>query len=146
MKSTTLLLLGGLFLAGNALAGEPTPQNAGTNAGMKVGFDRATGKIRALSAEEIAALDAMEAAAPSATMAKGARGKTANGATFKAASGFPETEEESLATQRVVNGFLIQQPPASLLSTMTVKRNPDGTLLVEEGESSDAQHQEAASE
>lgn len=61
MKSTTLLLIGGLAFAGTALAGDPSPQETSTSSSMKVGIDAKTGKLRPLTQAESAQLDAAAA-------------------------------------------------------------------------------------
>ena len=80
MKSTTLIVLGGLLFAGTSLAAEPqqiqhddTTQAA--SSGSKVGIDPKTGKLRRLNAIESAQLDAIAARNQKAMPAK-AKGKT----------------------------------------------------------------------
>lgn len=143
MKSTTLLLIGGLAFAGTALAGDPTPQQT-SGPSQKVGIDKTTGKLRPLTAEESAALDSQAAAS-----AGDSRTLRAKSATARTSSRFvfPTTDAEMKATMRVVNGITVMKPPADSMSTMTVTRNADGTLIFQEnGEMPVQAKQEAASE
>lgn len=138
----TLLLVGGLALATQAMAGEPTPQQQGaSDASMKVAIDPTTRKLRTVTAAESAALDAMQAA--SAKRSTGAARSSARAKEFV----FPETDAEMQATIRVVNGITVMKPPASSLSAITVIRNADGTLqFLENGEPMTGHAKEAASE
>ena len=61
MKTKYLLLAAGLAIAGTALAGDPVPQAAASAPSVKVGIDKATGKLRPLTDAESAALDAQAA-------------------------------------------------------------------------------------
>ena len=123
MKSTALFLLGGLAFAGASVAGEPVPQtDIGTSSSLKVGIDAKTGKRRQLTAEESAALDAQA----NQRKAKGISAKTAS------KFNFPATVEESMANKRVVKGFVGFKPIAASMSSVTVTRNADGTLVFAE--------------
>lgn len=122
MKFAPLILLGGLLFAGTALAAEP--QQAATGTSLKIGIDPVTGKRRVLTSEESAALDA-QAAQPQAK-AKGVAAKTA------APFNFPATVEESMANKRVVKGVVGFKPIASSMSSVTVTRNADGTVVFSE--------------
>lgn len=143
MKSTTLLLIGGLAFAGTAFAGDPTPQQT-SGPSLKVGIDKTTGKLRPLTGEESAALDAQ-----SSQSAGNARSLRANPgvARSKDRFTFPTTAAEVKATVRVVNGITVMKPMADSMSSMTVSRNADGTLQFQEnGETLAQPKQEAASE
>lgn len=145
MKSTTLLLIGGLAFAGVALAGDPAPQSAPAGTSLKVGID-ANGNLRPLTAEESAALDAQAAANGSnGVMARNARTATAAGTTSKAR--FPTTEAEALATARTANGITAMKPMLESVGSVNVVRNADGTLTFSEnGEPAGSHKSEAASE
>lgn len=124
MKLTTLALLGGLCLAGSALANEPAPRQDQAVAGssMKIGIDAKTGKRRALTAEESAALDA--AAAPR-TMAR----------SRMAAPGLaspPATFAESAATGLSRGGLTGYIAPLESFSSMTISRDADGKVIISE--------------
>ncbi len=111
---------------------------------MKVGIDKTTGKLRRLTSEESAALDSKAAVASS-----NARGLRANSAAARANSRFvfPTTAAEAKATIRVVNGITVMKPMADSMSEMTVTRNADGSLDIQEnGETPVQAKQEAASE
>jgi len=143
MKSTTLLLIGGLVFAGTAMAGDPTPQQT-AGPSMKVGIDKTTGKLRPLTPTESAALDSKAAAS-------GAKARTlrANPAAARTNGHyvFPTTEAEAKATRRVVNGITVMKPMADSMSSITVTRHADGSLEFQEnGETSTQTKQEAASE
>ena len=143
MKSTTLLLIGGLAFAGTAMAGDPTPQQT-AGPSMKVGIDKTTGKLRPLTPTESAALDASAASSRS-----NARALRADPATSRANRlyTFPTTAAEMKATVRVINGITVMKPMADTMSELTVTRNADGTLAFQEnGETLAPAKQEAVSE
>lgn len=105
MKSTTLIVLGGLLFAGTSLAAEPqqaqNTESASAESGMKVGIDPKTGKLRRLTAAESAQLDAITAKNQKAAVAK-AKGKAAKAGpiTFVAANGMRVTElDDSYMTE-----------------------------------------------
>ena len=142
MKSTTLLLIGGLAFAGTAFAGDPTPQQT-SGPSQKVGIDKATGKLRPLTATESAALDSMATAAAGNARTLRASPTAARKGRFV----FPTTDAETKATVRVVNGITVMKPPADSMSSLTVTRNADGTLQFQEnGETPVQAKQETASE
>ena len=144
MKSTTLMLIGGIAFAGTALAGDPTPQHNSTGTSLKVGIDQKTGKLRQLTPEESAALDAQPAA--SGGNARSLRANTLTSGTSNRFA-FPTTEAEAQATVRVVNGITVMKPLADSMSSMTVTRNPDGSLEIQEnGETMIQPKRESASE
>lgn len=145
MKSTTLLLIGGLAFAGVALAGDPAPQSAPAGTSLKVGID-ANGNLRPLTAEESAALDAQAAAnGGNGAMARNARTATVAGTASKAR--FPTTEAEALATARTVNGITAMKPMLESVGSVNVVRNADGTLTFSEnGEPAGSHKSEPASE
>lgn len=147
MKSTTLLLIGGLAFAGVALAGDPAPQSAPAGTSLKVGID-ANGNLRPLTAEESAALDAQAAAnGGNNVMARSARTATATATGTTSRARFPATEAEALATARTVNGITMMKPTLDSVGSLTVERNADGTLTFSEnGEPVEANKREAASE
>ncbi len=142
MKSTTLFLIGGLAFAGTALAGDPTPQQSTTAPSLKVGIDKKTGKLRPLTPEESAALDARPANGTQGIKARTGR------SVAPSKSRYPATIEESMANKRVVHGLVGFKPTEDLMSSMTVTRNADGTLVFsEDGQSSQpAKAKEMASE
>lgn len=143
MKSTTLLLIGGLVFAGNALAGDPTPQQTASPS-MKVGIDQKTGKLRPLTDAESAALDA--SAASSRASARTLRVDPVTARANRLYT-FPTTKAEMKATVRVINGITVMKPMADSMSELTVTRNADGTLAFQEnGETLAPAKQEAASE
>jgi hypothetical protein len=116
MKSTTLIVLGGLLFAGTSLAAEPQ-QTASTESGSKVGIDAKTGKLRRLTAAESAQLDAITAKNQKAAMAK-AKGKTA--------------AKEGAVTFVAANGMVISTEPLMVDTTATI--GADGKVVVSHGE------------
>lgn len=124
MNSRTMIVLGGLLFAGTALAGDPASQNnSAPGASLKVAIDKATGKQRALTAEESAALDAqatnMAMGRSAARMAQPTRH-------------FPATMEEAEAGKVEKNGIVAMKPTADMVGALTVTRNADGTLVYSE--------------
>lgn len=121
MKASILLLAGGLVLAGTAVAGDPAPQSNVAAPGLKVGIDKATGKVRPLTMEESAALDA-----------QAQRDALSNAA---AHAGQPATMDEAMSNIRSsaripsIQGFRM---PAEMMSSLTVTRNADGTVTFAE--------------
>lgn len=148
MKSVSLLVLGGLFAAGTALAGEPVQSTTTAAPSMKVGIDKATGKLRPLTAAESAALDAQAPA--SANAARSSAKAVGQPASAKGIERFPATEAEARATARTVNGITMEKPSREHLSSLTVVRNADGTLSYSENDEMMHSHKvktaEAASE
>lgn len=124
MKSTTLLLMGGLAFAGTALAGDPTPQQTASPS-LKVGIDKATGRLRPLTPTESAALDA-QARASRTTVAPGAKTATAQ-------SNRPATMDQALANLKKVKGIAGFQMPEEMMSSLTATRNADGSVTLSEG-------------
>lgn len=120
MKSKTLFLIGGLAFAGVALAGDPAPQSTASAPSLKVGIDKATGKLRPLTATESNALDSQ---AQRAALGSPVR------------SNQPATVEESIAqmrtSQRVpgIQGFRV---PVEMMSSLEATRNADGTITFSE--------------
>jgi hypothetical protein len=130
MNAKLLLLAAGLAFAGTALAGDPAPQTT-TTSGLKVGFDKATGKLRPLSEAESAALDAKAAQqAGDNTSLRGNRGSLA--AKSVKADRRPATAKEALATERVINGISVIQAPADSMSEVTMQKNADGSFTIRE--------------
>lgn len=123
-NSMTLLLVGGLALAGTAIAGEPTPPQAGNSgAAMKMAIDPRTGKMRAPTAAESAALDAQLKAGRSA-----AKTRAKDGTGFN----LPQTQEEAEAAMMERGGIVTIQPTADSMSALNVVINADGSLSYSE--------------
>lgn len=136
-SKTTLTLLAGLTLACGVQAAEPSSNDDAVYAsGMKVGVDPATGKIRQLSAAEIAELDRSARKAIPASRNQG-----------------PRNEAEARATNRKVpaGGFEMQLPQDRMSALVAVKQ-ADGSLRIEhaqvnaDGTFTTETHQEADSE
>ena len=140
MKFATLAVLGGLCLAGNALAADPAPQqdtaNANANASLKIGIDAKTGKRRVLSSAESAALDAQAAPRTMARSRMAAPSLHAPPATFS----------ESAAAGISKGGLTAHVAPMESLSSMTIERNADGTFTIREDGVPMGQHQHRARE
>ena len=140
MKFATLAVLGGLCLAGNALAADPAPQQdtpATAGSSLKVGIDAKTGKRRVLTAEESAALDAQ--AAPRTTMSRSRMAAPSLASP-------PATFTESAAAGISKGGITAYIAPMESLSSMTVERNADGTFTLYEDGVPMGQHQHRARE
>ena len=119
-NSMTLLLVGGLALAGPAIAGEPAPQQAGNSgAAMKMAIDPKTGKMRAPTAAESAALDAQLKSARGAAKARAKDGTGFN---------LPQSQEEAEAAMMQRGGIVTIQPTADSMSALNVVRNADGSF------------------
>ena len=128
MNAKLLLLAAGLAFAGTALAGDPAPQTT-TGSGLKVGFDKATGKLRPLTAEESAALDTKAAQQTGDnTSLRGNRGSLAAKAPL--AGRRPANAQEALAVAKVFNGLTVYEAPADTMSEMTLQKNADGSFTV----------------
>lgn len=145
MKTTVLALVGGLAFAGVALAHDPAPQQtAATGPSLKVGIDKATGKLRPLNEAESAALDGK------ATAANGNNTSLRAGRTSLAprAKPFPMTYKQIPVADKVTyNGLTSFRAPEEFMSEVTVQRNADGSLTVREnGEVMGTQHAEAGNE
>jgi hypothetical protein len=118
--STTILLVGGLALAGTAVGHEPVAQDEGASgASMKMAIDAKTGKMRAPTAAESAALDAQ---AKASGVAAKARAKDRTGAYL------PQTQEEAEAGMMERGGIITMQPTADSMSALNVVINADGSL------------------
>ena len=117
MKSTTLIVLGGLLFAGTAYAADPQQANVISSdstigaSGSKVGIDPKTGRLRPLNAVESAQLDAITA-----------KNKQSN---IKAKS----AAREGVVTE-VVNGRVIAYLPESAMSEVHATTAADGKLIV----------------
>ena len=124
MKFATLAVLGGLCLAGNALAAAPAPHQdtANANASLKIGIDAKTGKRRVLSSAESAALDAQAAPRTMARSRMAAPSLHAPPATFA----------ESAAGGVSKSGITAYIAPMESLSSMTIERNADCTFTIRE--------------
>ena len=119
MKSTTLIVLGGLLFAGTSLAAEPqqvqnTDNNLTADSGMKVGIDPKTGKLRRLTAAESANLDVLTAKNRKAAAAM-AKGKVA--------------AKEGVTTE-IVNGRYITYLPESEMIEIHATIGADGKVTV----------------
>jgi hypothetical protein len=125
-------LLAGAMLAGTATAAEPanTPLSPTATAGIKVGIDPTTGRVRALTEEESAVLDATVVAQPFAK----------SGTLSSRRSRLPETEADALATARpLANGATAMKASASSLSTVVATIDAHGTVNIShEGDAVDA--------
>ena len=126
--STTVLLVGGLALAGSAMGHEPVAQDTGTSsASLKVAIDPKTRMLRAPTAAESAALDAQAKATRTNAKAPAAK----NGYSLY----LPETVAEADATRIERGGMVAVKPTADTLSALTVVQNADGSLsFFENGE------------
>lgn len=140
MKSTTLIVLGGLLFAGTSLAAEPQPQAAG--ASLKIGIDPVTGQRRALTGEESAALDAQQSQAGNNLQAKAKSAKASNAMLSR----FPATDAEAMAGAVKGNGVVAMKPSLESISSITVTRDSQGKLTFSENGEAMTQKQEAASE
>lgn len=125
-------LLSGLAAA-MAVGASETEQTSGaevTVAGIKVGIDPATGKLRPLSAEERQQLGQAMRGSQQRRVEPAHAGK----------KGFvmPRTEAEALATRRALpGGGTAIQVPESRMSDLIVERAADGALRIGHG---DAEH------
>lgn len=122
MKSTTLIVLGGLLFAGTSLAAEPqqaqsTDSSISADSGMKVGIDPKTGKLRRLTAAESANLDAISAKNQKAAAAK-AKGKAA--------------AKEASPSFVTANGMVVTAEPLMVDTTATI--GADGKVVITHGE------------
>ncbi|MDE2406784.1 MAG: hypothetical protein KGL91_02845 [Xanthomonadaceae bacterium] len=146
MNTKLLLLAAGLAFAGTALAGDPAPQSTPSGSSLKVGFDKATGKLRPLTAEESAALDAKAAQqAGDNTSLRATHGILA--AKTPLAGRRPANAREALATEQVINGFTVIQAPEDSMSEMTLQKNADGSFtILENGEAISKKTPEAGNE
>lgn len=122
----------GLSMAGAAMAGEPadTGYTEVTVAGVKVGIDPKTGRLRPLTAEESAALDRalvqQQAAAAKPGQRSFARSRVSS----------PATPAEAVKTIRNVGGkAMAMKLPLSEMSTLVVRTDASGGIVVaHEGE------------
>ena len=130
MKTKYLLLAAGLAIAGTALAGDPIPQAAASAPSVKVGIDKATGKLRPLTDAESAALDAQAAQQGSDNNSLRAGTRTQLPSRAQRLFRLPTTQKEALATETTYNGYSVIKPPAESLSEMTVQKNADGSLTI----------------
>lgn len=151
-KSLTPLVLACLALTGPALAlasTEPLPPQmatstpATTSSDTRVGINK-DGSLRQPTAEEQQQLDAQKTKRSSATIGKA----TVDGRSKAIA---PRSEREALTTLKTApSGMRSMAVPEDLMSSMTVTRRADGTLVISENRDSDANHgrpsQEAAHE
>ena len=122
MKSTTMIVLGGLLFAGTSLAAEPQQvQHDDTveaaSSGSKIGIDPKTGKLRRLNAIESAQLDAMSARNQKAIAAK-AKSRTVTQA----------APQSFIAA----NGMLVVAEPLMVDTIATV--TADGQVVITHGE------------
>lgn len=124
MKTTIMIVLGGLLFAGTSLAGEPQAAATGSNS-LKVGIDAKTGKRRQLTSEESAALDAKSMKAASKTRGVMAKGGLAIPATF----------EESAANGISKDGMTGYLAPLESMSSLTATVDANGKVtLLENGQ------------
>jgi hypothetical protein len=122
--STTVLLVGGLALAGTAMGHEPVAQDTGASgASMKMAIDAKTGKMRAPTAAESAALDAQVKANRNAAKARAKDG-----------TGFylPQTQAEAEAGMMERGGIITMQPTSDSMSALEVVIAADGSLSYSE--------------
>ena len=132
MKTKYLLLAAGLAIAGTALAGDPISQAAASAPSVKVGIDKATGKLRPLTDAESAALDAQAAQQGSDNNSLRAGTRTQLPSRAQRLFRLPTTQKEALATETTYNGYSVIKPPAESLSEMTVQKNADGSFTIRE--------------
>lgn len=126
MKSmmVPLILLGGLTLAGSALAADAAAQDTPAPASAsKVAIDPVTGKRRPITQAESRALDA-QAANQLRTAQRS--GKSKGGIRFPASQG------ESVANAKTVNGITSYKPSLDLLSSMTATVDASGKVVISE--------------
>lgn len=110
-------------------ASEPATSDV-TVAGVKVGIDRKTGRLRPLTAAESAALE--RAIAPGARTA---------GTQRAGAMAQPASAEAAVATMRPLRGGgQAMKAPASTMSQLTAHRAADGTLVVGHADDAPAAH------
>ena len=122
MKSTTLIVLGGLLFAGTSLAAEPQQvQHDDTveaaSSGSKIGIDPKTGKLRRLNAIESAQLDAITARNRKAIAAK-TRSRTVT--------------QDASPSFIAANGMLVVAEPLMVDTIATV--TADGQVVITHGE------------
>ena len=120
-----LVLLGGLTLAGSALAADAAPQDVAVQASAsKVAIDPVTGKRRPITAGESRALDVQAANAMRAAQ----RSRKSKGG-IRA----PATQAESLASAKTVHGYLRFEVSDEDLSSVNASVNAAGKVVVSEG-------------
>lgn len=122
MKSTTLIVLGGLLFAGTSLAAEPQQvQHDDTveaaSSGSKIGIDPKTGKLRRLNSIESAQLDAITARNRKAIAAK-TRSRTVT--------------QDASPSFIAANGMLVVAEPLMVDTIATV--TADGQVVITHGE------------
>jgi len=122
MKSTTMIVLGGLLFAGTSLAAEPQQvQHDDTveaaSSGSKIGIDPKTGKLRRLNAIESAQLDAITARNRKAIAAK-TRSRTVT--------------QDASPSFIAANGMLVVAEPLMVDTIATV--TADGQVVITHGE------------
>lgn len=132
MNSKILLLVGGLVLAGSAMAGEPVPQQDGaSSSALKMAIDPKTRKLRPVTPAESAALDA-QAKADRRNTRSSAKSSAKSSATTSAKNGrgfyLPETQAEAEAGRMERGGIDTIQPLADTMSALQIVRNADGSL------------------
>jgi hypothetical protein len=131
MNIKYLLLAAGLATAGTALAGDPAPQATASGPALKVGIDKATGKLRPLTAEESSALDA-KAAQQSGDNISLRANRSGLSPRAQRLFSLPATQKEADATERTINGVVVSKPIADSMSELTVQKNVDGSLSFSE--------------
>lgn len=134
MKSTIMIVLGGLLFAGTSLAAEP--QAAGAGSSLKVGIDAKTGKRRQLTSEESAALDAQAAKMRSKTAMARAKGELPT----------PATYAESVAGGVDRDGMTGYLAPLESMSSLTATIDANGKVTLSENGQPLKHSEEMASE
>lgn len=100
---------------------EQAPAGSGYYQGVKVAIDPTTGRVRPMTADEVAQLRAAVTPSASSLARKG-----------------PANEAEALQTMRVTaNGTRVLQVPEDLMSDLVATRRADGSLQI--GHAADAQ-------
>ena len=140
MKSTTLLLIGGLAFAGVALAGDPAPQSTQSSSASKIAIDPVTGQRRAITEEESAALDAQVAQTNARSRSIAQSIVSAGGLPI------PATYEESIAGAVTKDGLTAYIAPLEAYSRVVITRAPDGKVTISEDDSGSTHSVEAARE
>lgn len=120
LKKASLLLAAGLCIASGAHAQEPTTRTepAGSGAGVTVGIDPATGRLRNLTPAEAAEL---------------ARQRAVDRATSKSARQGGATADSGARTVRKsADGTVSARLPRSKMSELRGTIGPDGKLVLSE--------------
>ena len=126
-----LVLLGGLTLAGSALAADAAPQDVAVQASAsKVAIDPVTGKRRPITAGESRALD-VQAARDLRTLQRTAK-------PGKGGVHMPATQAQSLASAKTVNGITAIRFSLEDLSSINATIGADGKVVVTEGDATAA--------